>query len=144
MSMIEYKYAYPLDTDAVRRLLQSHKVTPTKQRVEIANFLFEKPQHLSADHILDGVNREGHKVSRATVYNTLGLFAKKGLIKEVLIDRERVFYDSNNTAHHHIYNVDTGELSDISNTDVALANHPELGEGLNVVGTDVIIRVSNA
>ena len=78
--MTENNSLFPLDSNAVKRLLQSHNVTPTRQRVEIAGFLFQKDQHLSAENILDGVNFEGHKVSRATVYNTLGLFTKKGLV----------------------------------------------------------------
>ena len=110
VSMSDNNQLFPLDSNAVKRLLKSHNVTPTKQRVEIAGFLFQKDQHLSAENILDGVNFEDHKVSRATVYNTLGLFTKKGLVREVLIDRERVFFDSNNTPHHHIFNVSSGEL----------------------------------
>ena len=141
--MIENKIVFPLSPDEVKRMLQARNVTPTKQRVEIAGYLFKKPQHLSADNILEGVNHEGHKVSRATVYNTLGLFTRKGLVREVLIDRERVFYDSNNTPHHHIFNVSSGELQDIKNTGVEIVNQPELADGLKVVGTDVIIRVVN-
>ena len=141
--MIENKIAFPLSPDEVKRMLQARNVTPTKQRVEIAGYLFKKPQHLSADNILEGVNHEGHKVSRATVYNTLGLFTRKGLVREVLIDRERVFYDSNNTPHHHIFNASSGELHDIENAGVEIVNQPVLADGLKVVGTDVIIRVVN-
>ena len=141
--MNEKNLTFPLSTDGVKRMLKSRNVTPTKQRVEIAGYIFEKPQHLSADNILEGVNQEGHKVSRATVYNTLGLFTRKGLVREVLIDRERVFYDSNNTQHHHIFNISSGELQDIENTGVEIVNQPEIAEGLKVVGTDVIIRVAN-
>ena len=142
--MSEINTIFPLDSDAVKRLLLLHKVTPTKQRVEIAGFLFQKNQHLSADNILEGVNSAGHKVSRATVYNTLGLFSRKGLVKEVLLDRERVFYDSNNAPHHHVYNVTSGELMDVSDTDIALVNTPALAIGTRIVGTDVIIRVSDS
>ena len=141
--MNENEIKFPLNTDDVKNMLKAHHVTPTKQRVEIAGYLFQKPQHLSADNILEGVNHEGHKVSRATVYNTLGLFTRKGLVREVLIDRERVFYDSNNTPHHHIFNISSGELQDIENTGIELVNQPTLADGLKVVGTDVIIRVVN-
>lgn len=141
--MIEQNITYPLDVDGVKRMLKTRNVTPTKQRVEIASFLFQKPQHLSADNILEGVNSEGHKVSRATVYNTLGLFTEKGLVREVLIDRERVFYDSNNSAHHHIFNVTTGELQDIENSGIEVVNKSEVADGMKIVGTDVIIRVES-
>lgn len=141
--MIDKKLKLPLSPDEIKNMLQACDVTPTKQRVEIAGYLFQKNQHLSADKILEGVNQEGHKVSRATVYNTLGLFAKKGLVKEVLIDRERVFYDSNTSQHHHIFNVSNGELQDIENTNIELVNQPVLADGLKMVATDVIIRVAD-
>lgn len=131
--------SYPLSRDQVVQLLKKYSITPTRQRIEIASFMFQRRQHLSADKILDGVNATGHRVSRATVYNTMGLFTKKGLIKEVLIDRERIFYDSNISDHHHIYNINTGELKD---THIELAGIPEINDDVDVVSTDVIIRVS--
>ena len=88
------------------------------------------------------MNLHGHRVSRATVYNTMGLFTSKGLVREVLIDRERVFYDSNNSAHHHIYNLDTGDLHDVDASSIDLGHLPGLARDLNVVDTDLIIRVS--
>lgn len=133
---------YGLDRDQVMNLLGRYQITPTRQRIEIAQHLFQRPQHLSAEKILDGVNQDGHRVSRATVYNTMGLFASKGLVREVLIDRERVFYDSNNSAHHHIYNVDSGDLYDVEGAVLDVAGLPELPADMNVVDTDLIIRIS--
>lgn len=127
----------------VVKLLQDHDITPTRQRIEIAAFLFQREQHLSAENILAEVNSSSHLVSRATVYNTMGLFTSKGLVREVLIDRDRVFYDSNNAQHHHIYNVDTGELSDIQDELVNMTGLPELSDDVQVIGTDVIIKVAN-
>ena len=128
---------FPLDRGGVISLLQHYKISPTRQRVEIAEFLFQRPQHLSAEKILDGVTDAGNRVSRATVYNTMGLFANKGVVREVLIDRERVFYDSNPAVHQHLYNVDTGELTDIYDAEVGMIDEPDLPEGLRVVGTDI-------
>ena len=90
-----------MERSEVVKLLQDHDITPTRQRIEIAAFLFQREQHLSAENILAEVNSSSHRVSRATVYNTMGLFTSKGLVREVLIDRDRVFYDSNNAQHHH-------------------------------------------
>ena len=132
-----------MDRSQIVRMLQDHDVTPTRQRIEIADFLFQKAQHLSAENILDGVNAEGSRVSRATVYNTMGLFTEKGLVREVLIDRERVFYDTNNNNHHHVYNVDNGELVDVMHSDIELASIPQLPEGARIVDTDVILRISS-
>ncbi len=135
--------SFPLERSGVVSLLQSFNISPTRQRIEIAEFLFQRPQHLSAEKILDGVTEAGNRVSRATVYNTMGLFANKGVVREVLIDRERVFYDSNPEVHQHLYNVDTGELTDIYDTDVGMISLPNLPEGLKIVGTDVVFKVAS-
>lgn len=132
-----------MERNEVVKLLKNYDITPTRQRIEIAAFLFQREQHLSAEKILEEVNLNSHRVSRATVYNTMGLFSSKGLVREVLIDRDRVFYDSNNTQHHHIYNVDTGELSDIESDSVKVTGLPELAGNVQIVGTDVIIKVVN-
>ena len=134
---------FPLERSEVVSLLQQHKISPTRQRVEIAEFLFQRPQHLSAEKILEGVTRAGNRVSRATVYNTMGLFANKGVVREVLIDRERVFYDSNTAVHHHLYNVDTGELIDVFDAETSTITLPELPEGLKIVDTDVVFKVTS-
>ncbi len=131
-----------MDRSHIVKLLQQYDVTPTRQRIEIADYLFQKPQHLSAEDILEGVNAETNCVSRATVYNTLGLFTDKGLVREILIDRERVFYDSNRAAHYHLYDVDSGELHDVMDSDIKV-DRPPLPEGMRVVGTDVVFRVSS-
>ena len=135
--------SFPLERSEVVTMLQHFKISPTRQRVEIAEFLFQRPQHLSAEKILDGVTSEGKRVSRATVYNTMGLFSSKGVVREILIDRERVFYDSNTQVHQHLYNVDTGELTDIYDAEVDMVRAPELPEGLQIVDTDVVFKVTS-
>ncbi len=134
---------FPLERSEVITMLQHFKISPTRQRVEIAEFLFQRPQHLSAEKILDGVTSEGKRVSRATVYNTMGLFSSKGVVREILIDRERVFYDSNTQVHQHLYNVDTGELTDIYDAEIDMISAPELPEGLKIVDTDIVFKVTS-
>ena len=126
--------------DVIARLKDAG-VTPTQQRLEIAQILFAKPQHLSAEQVLAIVNTGGPVVSKATVYNTLGLFANKGLLSEVIVDPTKVFYDSNTTGHHHFYNVESGELIDVDSGAVSLANLPPLPEGTEAEAVDVIIRI---
>jgi Fur family iron response transcriptional regulator len=118
-------------------------VQPTQQRVLIGMVLFARDRHLSADAVLTEVNAEKPCVSKATVYNTLGLFADRGLIREVIVDPSRVFYDPNTSAHHHFYNVDTGMLADIDAAQFELTQLPPLPEGTEAEGVDVIIRVRN-
>ena len=138
-----YKDKFPMDRSQIVKLLQQHDVTPTRQRIEIAGYLFQRPQHLSAESILEGVNAESNRVSRATVYNTMGLFTDKGLVREVLIDRERVFYDTNRSDHYHVYDVDSGELFDVMHSAIEIAAIPDLPEGARIVEADVILRVSS-
>jgi len=132
---------YLTQTPDVATLLREHGVLPTQQRLMIARVLFSRRQHYSADQVLSCVNDGRDRVSKATVYNTLGLFARNGLVREVIVDPARVFYDPNTSEHHHFYNIDTGELVDIDSSELQLSNLPELPEGTTAAGVDVIIRV---
>lgn len=122
-------------------MLQEHGIIPTQQRLHIAAVLLEREQHLSADQVLQRVNVSQHHVSKATVYNTLGLFARKGLVREVIVDPSRVFYDSNTGSHHHFYNTESGELTDIDSGSLTIDALPEMPEGTVAAGVDIIIRV---
>ena len=83
----------------------------------------------------------GSKVSKATVYNTLKVLSETGLIKEVNVDASRRFYDSTTHPHHHFYNVDSGELSDIPEDQVAIADLPKLPKGTVQESLEVLIRL---
>ncbi len=132
-----------IDDGAIVDRLVAHGIQPTQQRVEIAQILFARPQHLSADQVLDQARAAGSRVSKATVYNTLGLFARRGLVREVIVDPSRVFYDSNTSEHHHFYNVDTGDLTDIPAGALSLGpdDLPSAPPGTRAEGVEVIIRV---
>jgi len=123
---------------------QDRGVLPTAQRIEVANVLLTKPQHLSAEQIIERLREENSTVSKATVYNTLNLFTERGLIKECLVDPERRFYDSTTEPHHHFYNADTGELSDIPMSAIELSGLPSLPEGTELTGTELIVRIRNS
>ncbi|MCK5640625.1 MAG: transcriptional repressor [Gammaproteobacteria bacterium] len=130
-----------LSPDAVIDRLKAKGISATRQRVQIAELLFAKPQHLSADQVLERVNREDSTASKATIYNTLNLFARKGLVREVIVDPSKVFYDSNTSEHHHVYNLDSGVLTDIEFTSINMAELPPLPTGTTPVTVDLIIRV---
>ena len=125
-------------------MLKEHGILPTRQRLLIAKALFEHHRHVSAEQVMHQVNGGRDHVSKATVYNTLGLFARKRLVNEVIVDPTRVFYDPNTSHHHHFYNVDTGELTDIDPDGLAISNLPDLPEGTVAAGVDVIIRVRDS
>ena len=121
--------------------LREAGITPTQQRVQIAEILFAQPQHLSADQILAVVKSNGPTASKATIYNTLGLFARKGLVREVIVDPSKVFYDSNTSEHHHFYNLDSGQLTDIDAGEVMISNLPNLPANTEAAGVDIIFRI---
>lgn len=132
-----------MNRQSISDLLQSHGVLPTPQRVEIAMAMLDSFQHLSADQVLAKVNENGSPVSKATVYNTLGLFAERGLIREVIVDPARVFYDSRTSPHYHFYNVDEGTLMDFDAAELPISAIPEVPEGMIAEGVDVIVLVRN-
>jgi Fur family iron response transcriptional regulator len=116
-------------------------IIPTRQRLEIAAILLRQPQHLAADQILAMVKKRYGQASKATIYNTLKLFSERGLVREVVVDPNRIFYDSTTVAHHHFYDVESGKLTDISPEDVVFERLPELPEGAKTDGVDVIVRI---
>lgn len=124
--------------------LKEAGVTPTVQRIDIANIIFAKDQHLSAEQILQKVNKNKATVSKATVYNTLGLFAEKGLVNEVLVDASKVFYDSNVTRHFHFYNDDTNELIDIPADKIQVDQLPKLPAGTTAANVEIIVHIKNS
>jgi len=121
-----------------------HNILPTPQRLKIAEILLAEPQHLSAEQIISQLRQAGSSVSKATVYNTLNLFGEKGLVKELCIDPKRRFYDSRTSLHHHFYNIDTGELTDIDQEQINFSDLPDLPEGTVGDSVEVMIKVRDA
>lgn len=133
------KHSYTRDN--MPELLRAHGINPTHQRIEIAYALFGRQEHLSADQIMAIVNDRHSETSKATVYNTLNLFKQQKLIREVIVDPSKVFYDPNTTPHHHFFNLDSGELTDIDVDAVQIQGLPALPDGMVTEGVDVIIRI---
>ena len=127
--------------DEVGQFLGRHGVTPTSQRLDVGEVIFSKPQHLSAEQVITATRVAGSHVSKATVYNTLNLFCEKGLVRTVNVDPERQFYDPTILSHHHFFNVDTGELTDIPMEGLSLDVKRELPPGTEQVGIEVVIQV---
>lgn len=122
-------------------LFEQHGILPTPQRLEVADILLARPQHLSAEQIIEKLREAGSSVSKATVYNTLNLFGQRGLVKEIMVDPVRKFYDSTTKPHHHFYNADTGELSDIADHRVGFSDLPEPPAGTRAESVELLIRV---
>jgi len=134
---------YESDAEACE-LLRSHGINPTSQRVLITRVLFKHCTHLSAEDVFQLVNADDRNVSKATVYNTLGLLVEKGVVREVIADPGRIFYDPNTAPHHHFFDIDTGKLTDISADQIHVASLPPLPAGARLEGVEVIVRLRAA
>ena len=131
------------EEDSIRRLRRAG-IGPTYQRIKIADVLFSKKQHLSAEQLLKFVNRTGQETSRATVYNTLNLFVGRGLVRRVVVDEGKIFYDPNMQPHYHVYDIYTQELIDVPVEGISIVGVPKMSNGAKEVSMDLTIRVSSA
>lgn len=125
----------------VRARLDTLGIGCTAQRLLVGRVLFARDQHLSAESVLAQVRAAGARVSKATVYNTLNLFADRGLVRVLRIDAARTVFDSNTAEHHHLHDLDTGEIRDVAPGEVAFARLPRLAAECEAAGIDVVIHV---
>jgi Fur family transcriptional regulator, iron response regulator len=115
---------------------------PTRQRVELAGVLFaDCDRHVTAESLHDEVTKAGVKVSLATVYNTLHQFTEAGLLRQVIVDASRSYFDTNTGDHQHFFLEKEGLLIDIPGETIAVAGVPTPPAGLSVDRVDVVVRV---
>jgi Fur family transcriptional regulator, iron response regulator len=118
-------------------------IGPTKQRLALAELIFrEHDRHFNADELFTESVRAGCGVSLATIYNTLKTFCDTGLLREVVVDATRTYYDTNASRHHHFYAAETGTLIDIAGQGVVLAKLPAAPEGMTITDYEVMIHVT--
>jgi Fur family iron response transcriptional regulator len=115
---------------------------PTRQRVELGGLLFgDCDRHVTAENLHDEVTKAGLKVSLATVYNTLHQFTQAGLLRQVIVDAARSYFDTNTGDHQHFFLENEGLLIDIPGETIAVAGVPAPPPGLCVDRVDVVVRV---
>jgi Fur family iron response transcriptional regulator len=116
---------------------------PTRQRLALAKLLLERGDcHVTAEELHGMAAKEGIRVSLATVYNTLHQFTEAGLLREIVVEPGRSYFDTNVSDHHHFFHEDTAALSDIVGADVCIARLPEPPAGMSVQRVDVVIRLA--
>ena len=124
-------------------LLRAAKLRPTRQRLALARMLFEKgDRHVTAEQLHGEAQSASVRVSLATVYNTLHQFIAAGLLREVVVDPGRSYFDTNVSDHHHFFHEESGRLQDIPGERLAVAELPAPPPGTQIRRVDVIIRVS--
>lgn len=125
--------------------LRGAGLRPTRQRMALAKLLFEGGnRHLTAEMLHADAQAANVRVSLATVYNTLHQFHRAGLLREIVVDSQRTYFDTNMSDHHHFYYGQSGELMDIPGDQVEVSALPPAPEGMAVSSIDVVVRVRPA
>ena len=126
--------------------LRTSGLRPTKQRLAICKVLFDRKDtfHFTIDNLKKKIEKNTkHKVSLATVYNTVHAFKNSGYLKEISLQGNKTFFDTNSTRHHHFYDQDTGVLMDIKNEDIYVSKVPSAPKGKKIKEIEVTISVAN-
>ena len=124
--------------------LRTSGLRPTKQRILIAKNLFDRNKtfHFTVETLNKEINKKGtEKVSLATIYNTVEAFTKAGHIKEILTSKSKSYFDTNIKSHHHFYDEDSKELTDVDYNAVKLSKVPVPPKGKKIKNLEVVIRV---
>ena len=126
--------------------LRNSGLRPTKQRLKICEVLFntEKTFHFTINDLSKIISEKlNEKISLATVYNTVHAFKKKGYLKEISINSDKSYFDTNTSAHHHFYDEDTNELIDCETNDIDPINVKKNITGKKINSVEVLIRVAS-
>ena len=123
-------------------MLNQAGLRPTRQRLALARLLFDGAnRHVTAEQLYDEAVANGVSVSLATVYNTLHRFTAAKVLREVVVEPGRSYFDTNTEEHHHFFFEDTGEIRDIFSSAVAVTALPSLPQGTALSRVDVVVRL---
>jgi Fur family iron response transcriptional regulator len=129
-------------TTMTRTRLRSAGLRPTRQRVALAHLLFAQGhRHVSAEALHDEAMLASVPVSLATVYNTLHQFTDAGLLREVVLDGSKTYFDTNVSDHHHFFLEDDNVMFDVPEDALSLDRLPEPPAGMEISRVDVVIRL---
>jgi len=124
--------------------LRAVGLRPTRQRMALARLLFENgDRHVTAEMLHSEVMADGMRCSLATVYNTLHQFTDAGLLREIVVEAGRSYFDTNTSAHHHFFHEPSGRLTDIPGDRIAVGAVPTAPEGTRIKSVDVIVRLED-
>ncbi len=126
--------------------LRNSGLRPTKQRLQICEVLFdtEKTFHFTINELDQKIKDKIHnKISLATIYNTVHAFEKKGYLKQIPINSNQTYFDTNITDHHHFYNLRNGKLIDLENSDVGPINIKKKINGKKIKSIEVLVKLED-
>ena len=134
-----------INIDFVNKLRNSG-LRPTKQRLKICEVLFntEKTFHFTVNDLSKIINEKlNQKISLATVYNTVHAFKKKGYLKEISMNSEKTYFDTNTSHHHHFFDSSTKELTDLSDDQVEKIKINKALPGKKISSVEILVKVEN-
>ena len=126
--------------------LRSSGLRPTKQRLTICKILFDRKDtfHFTIDKLKKKIEKSTKsKISLATVYNTVHAFKNNGYLKEISLQGNKTFFDTNSKSHYHFYDQDTGDLVDIKNEDIIFSKLPSTPKGKKIKEIEVTVSIAN-
>ena len=118
----------------------------TKQRLAICKILFNRKEtfHFTIDQLKKIIEKNARKkISLATLYNTVHAFERKGYLKEISLKGNQTFFDTNTRSHHHFYDEETSQLTDIKNENISVNNLPKIPNGKKIKDIEIIIKVES-
>lgn len=128
--------------DSIESILRNAGLRPTRQRIALARLLFGScDRHITAELLHAEVTNDGEHVSLATVYNTLHQFRRAGLLREIAIESNKTYFDTNTSNHSHFFSEPEGRLMDIPSDSIAIQGLPEPPEGMRISHIDVVVRL---
>ncbi len=131
-------------SETVATRLREAGLRPTRQRLALAKILFGSgDRHITAEQLHAEAVAQRVPVSLATVYNTLNQFTSAGLLREVAIEGDRTYFDTNTSNHYHYYVEQEGRLFDIDSADLTIKGMPEPPPGMDVSRIDIIVRLKS-
>ena len=126
----------------LRSRLRDVGLRPTRQRIALGWLLFGRgDRHLTAETLYEEAQRARVPVSLATVYNTLNQFTGAGLLREIAVDGNRTYFDTNTSEHHHFFVEGDDGLMDIPGSEIDVTNLPEPPEGMEIARVEVVVRL---
>ena len=126
----------------VKEILKSLKLRPTSQRIAIAEILLKKKEvHFTAYSLEKMMKKNKIFISRATIYNNLNELSTRGFIKKVLVKKDKMWFDTNLSKHHHFYDEEEDELVDIQDKEITFSKLPDVPKGKKIKSVDIIINI---
>ena len=126
--------------------LRNSGLRPTKQRLQICEVLFntERTFHFTINELEQKIkDKIDNKISLATIYNTVHAFEKKGYLKQIPVNSNQTYFDTNITDHHHFYNLKDGKLIDLENCDVGPINIKRKIDGKKIKSIEVLVKLED-